>query len=314
MNLSVQVRNLVKNYGDRVAVDGVSFDVKSGECFGLLGPNGAGKTTLLRMISAQTEITSGDLFVRGLSQKVSPQEIKNRIGIVPQGDNLDLELTVEENLLVFCGYLGLPKAEATSKVHALLREVGLADRFDQIAESLSGGYRKRLALVRSLLNSPDLIVLDEPTVALDPQARIWTWSFLKKQKSLGNTLILTTHYMEEAESLCDRVALINDGKLVDIGSPQELIEKYWGCDILELNPASNDKDYYLKRVKESKLEHEVFVDRILIQIPQNIDSVEVLKKFEGLSFSLRPANLNDVFLKVAGLGLAEDAAGLEENA
>lgn len=300
MELAVEVRHLKKSYAERPAVAGVTFEINKQECFGLLGPNGAGKTTLLKMLSGLTSPTEGELFILGLAMASSLREIKARIGVVPQGDSLDLELTVHENLKIFGQYLGLKKVESTDRIYQLLKQVSLDERTEQVVETLSGGYRRRLAIIRALLNEPELLILDEPTVALDPQARAWTWDFLRKLKNQGCTLVLTTHYMEEAEALCDRVALMNHGVILDLGTPEDLILKYWGTQVLELQILNQNLSYYSDRLREKNLRFHVFGEQVVIRIDAGIDPVEILKNFEGLSFSIRKPNLNDVFLKLTG--------------
>jgi lipooligosaccharide transport system ATP-binding protein len=205
VEVAVEIRNLKKHFADRKAVDGVTFDIQKGECFGLLGPNGAGKTTLLRLLSGSARIQEGELFILGLPIQTSLREIKSRIGVVPQGDGLDPELSVRENLKVFGSLFGLSGNVLDNRVQELLRMVFMEDRADDSVEHLSGGFKRRLSLVRALLNEPELMILDEPTVALDPQARFWVWDFLREQKKEKRvTQIITTHYMEEAEALCDR--------------------------------------------------------------------------------------------------------------
>jgi lipooligosaccharide transport system ATP-binding protein len=308
MELVIEIRNLKKSYGEQTVVKGVTFDVPKGQCFGLLGPNGAGKTTLLRMLSGSTRVQEGELFILGLSIQSSLREIKSRVGVVPQGDGLDPELTVFENLLVFSRYLGFKKTAAEDRIHELLKSVALDDRADQLVETLSGGMKRKLAFIRALLGDPELLILDEPTVSLDPQARMWAWNFLRSQREQGRTMILTTHNMEEAELLCQQVALINKGKLIELGTPQLLIEKHWGFEVVEFKVNSGDLAYYSNRLREKQVDYQVFGDSILARVNPELSETDLVKSFKSSSMSVRKPNLNDVFLKLTGSGLNEGVA------
>jgi lipooligosaccharide transport system ATP-binding protein len=222
----VEARGLVKRFDALVAVDGVDFDVQRGEAFGFLGPNGAGKTSTMRMIGCVSPPTGGTLRILGLDPVARGAEIRSRLGVVPQQDTLDFELTVRENVIIYGRYFGLRRSELRRRADELLEFVQLTERADSRVEPLSGGLRRRLTIARSLVNDPDVLPLDEPTTGLDPQARHTVWDRLFRLKQRGVTLILTTHYMDEAEQLCDRLVVMDKGKIAAEGSPQELIRRY----------------------------------------------------------------------------------------
>ena len=230
----ISARGLGKRFGDLVAVDGIDFDVARGEAFGFLGPNGAGKTSTMRMIACVSPVTSGTLTIFGENPATRGVEIRARLGVVPQADTLDLELTVRENLIIFARYFDIPWAEGRRRADELLEFVQLKERAKDKVEDLSGGMKRRLTVARALINEPDLLLLDEPTTGLDPQARHLVWDRLYRLKQRGVTLVLTTHYMDEAEQLCDRLVVMDKAKIVAEGSPRELIEKYSTKEVLEL--------------------------------------------------------------------------------
>ncbi len=235
MNI-IDAKNLTKDYNGLRAVDGVSFEIMQGECFGFLGPNGAGKTTVMRIISCFMPPTAGEVRVFGMEVTGEPSRIKSRLGVMPQDNNLDPDLSVFENLIVYARYFDILKKEATRRAQELLNFVELLEKADVNIEQLSGGMKHRLLLARSLINNPELLLLDEPTTGLDPHSRHAVWDRLNYLKSKDTTLILTTHYMEEAEKLCDRVAIMDSGKIVTVDTPARLIEKHGG----------NLEDVYLK--------------------------------------------------------------------
>jgi lipooligosaccharide transport system ATP-binding protein len=235
MNI-VTARGLIKHYGDVKAVDDVTFDIAAGECFGFLGPNGAGKTTVMRIISCFMPPTAGTVTVFGMDVSEDPSAIKSRIGVMPQDNNLDPDLSVFENLIVYARYFDIRKKDAVRLARALLEFVELQDKAGVKIEQLSGGMKHRLLLARGLVNDPDLLILDEPTTGLDPHSRRAVWDKLNHLKSQNTTLLLTTHYMEEAERLCDRVAIMDSGRLVVVDTPSNLIAKHGG----------NLEDVYLK--------------------------------------------------------------------
>jgi lipooligosaccharide transport system ATP-binding protein len=240
----VTAKGLTKDYGHLRAVDGIDFDIARGECFGFLGPNGAGKTTVMGIVYCFMPPTSGHVTVFGLDVTAEPSRIKARIGVMPQDDNLDPDLSVIENLIVYARYFDMPKKRSLPVAGELLQFVGLTEKTDAAIKDLSGGMKRRLLLARALINDPELLILDEPTVGLDPHSRHSVWEKLNRLKSRGTTLLLTTHYMEEPEKLCDRVAIMDGGRIITIDSPARLISSHGGT--LE--------DVYLKLTGRS-LEH-----------------------------------------------------------
>ncbi len=224
----VTAKNLTKNYGDLRAVDHIDFEIEKGECFGFLGPNGAGKTTVMGVIYCFMPPTSGEVKVFGIDVNENPSRIKSRIGVMPQDDSLDPDLSVFENLIVYARYFDIPKRVSVPSARELLEFVGLEDKADVGIKDLSGGMKRRLLLARSLINNPEVLILDEPTVGLDPYSRHSVWEKMEALKSKGVTLVLTTHYMEEAEKMCDRVAIMNSGRIVTIDTPSQLIDMHKG--------------------------------------------------------------------------------------
>jgi lipooligosaccharide transport system ATP-binding protein len=231
----IRARGLTKRFGDLVAVDGIDFSVAEGECFGLLGPNGAGKTSTIRMITCVSPLTAGELSVDGMSVTEKPREIKAVLGVVPQEENLDPDLTVWQNLVVYSRYFDIPKAEAHKRAQEVLDLFQLAERRTEIVDNLSGGMKRRLIIARALINQPRILVLDEPTTGLDPQARHLVWQKLRLLKAQGITMLLTTHYMEEAAHLCDRLVVTHLGRILAEGTPAELIDRHVGRQVLELH-------------------------------------------------------------------------------
>lgn len=301
----VQARGLRKRFGRTEAVRGIDFDVSAGEVFGFLGPNGAGKSSTMRMIGCVSPRSSGELQVLGMDPDVDGPRIRARLGVVPQQDNLDVELSVRENLHVYGRYFGLPRAAVRAKAAELLDFVQLGDRADAPVEQLSGGMKRRLTIARSLVNDPDLMLLDEPTTGLDPQARHLLWDRLFQLKQQGVTLILTTHYMDEAEQLCDRLVVMDDGLIVAEGSPRELIARYTTREVLELRFAPGEQvgwremlDGLVERVEE-------LPDRLLCYTPDGEAALAAVHQHGArpLSSLVRRATLEDVFLRLTGRSL-----------
>jgi lipooligosaccharide transport system ATP-binding protein len=307
-NSLIQARSLTKRFGEFTAVDAIDFDVYSGEAFGFLGPNGAGKTSTMRMIGCSSPITSGDLHVLGMSPRTRASQIKARLGVVPQLDNLDAEITVRENLLMYARYFDISRSDAKRKAAELLEFVELAERGDAQVESLSGGMKRRLTIARALINDPDVILLDEPTTGLDPQARHVVWERLYQLKRRGATLLLTTHYMDEAERLCDRLVVMDKAKIVAEGSPGLLIEKYATKEVLELRfPEDAARADLLTRLRSLGDRVEELPDRIQIY---TTDGEATLQRVHGLGIVLesavvRRSTLEDVFLRITGRALIE---------
>src|SRR6266853_1385395 len=261
----VRARGLTKRFGDFTAVDGIDFDLYRGEAFGFLGPNGAGKSSTMRMIGCVSPPSGGELSILGLDPVADGAVIRARLGVVPQEDTLDLELTVRENLLVYGRYFGLSREVIRERTAHLLDFVQLSDRAGDQVEPLSGGMKRRLTIARSLINEPEILLLDEPTTGLDPQARHAVWDRLFRLKQQGVTLILTTHYMDEAEQLCDRLVVMDGGRIAAEGSPRELIETYSTREVLELRFSTVEHDQAAQKLAHAPAERiEVLADRILL--------------------------------------------------
>jgi len=305
----IQARGLVKRFGELVAVDSVDFDLQRGEAFGFLGPNGAGKTSTMRMIGCVSPVTEGTLSVFGLDPARDGVQIRGRLGVVPQEDSLDMELTVRENIIVYGRYFGLARSVLRKRADELLEFVELTDRAKDRVEPLSGGMKRRLTIARSLVNDPEVLLLDEPTTGLDPQARHVVWDRLYRLKRQGVTLLLTTHYMDEAEQLCDRLVVMDKGKIVAEGSPRELIERYSTREVVELRFEDDDKrpddfgywtDGLVSRV-------EPLPDRVLLYTDQGDAAAHGIHE-RGLvpeSVLVRRSTLEDVFLHLTGRTLIE---------
>ncbi len=300
--VAIRAEKLTKRFDELTAVDAVDFEVEEGEVFGFLGPNGAGKTSTIRMITCTSPLTGGTLRVKGLDVERDGREIKGMLGVVPQEENLDPDFTVMENLLVYARYFGLSKKEREARAIELLKFSELMDKKDVVIEHLSGGMKRRLLIARALVNSPRILILDEPTTGLDPQARHLIWERLRKLKETGTIIILTTHYMDEAHQLCDRLVIMDQGKILVRGKPEELIDKYIGKDVLELR-CRNDLMPLLKRMD---LQVETFYERyhVFTDRPEEVLS-SVTSECEIESSLIRRASLEDVFLKLTGRSLRE---------
>ena len=298
----IVARGLVKKYKDTLAVDNITFSIEEGEMFGFLGPNGAGKTTTMRMIQCVSPVTSGSLEIFGMDAMSHPREIKSHLGVVPQENNLDMDFTVYENLVVFSRYFDIPRDEAERRATELLEFVHLEDKKDTMTESLSGGMKRRLILARALINRPRMLILDEPTVGLDPQARHMIWDKLRALKKQGVTVVLTSHYLDEVEKLCDRLVVMDYGKILVEGSPSQVIREYVGSGIVEA-----EKDPELIRCLEMKeANYEVIGELVHIYTDNPKQIAEYLTMECSISkLSARPATLEDVFLKMTGRKLRE---------
>ena len=298
----IEARGLTKRYGDFTAVDGIDFTVERGETFGFLGPNGAGKSSTMRMIGAVSPSSGGTLRVLGSDPERDGPEIRQRLGVVPQEDNLDLELDVGENLLVYGRFFGLPRDEIRRRSAELLEFVQLTDRKDARVDSLSGGMKRRLTIARALVNSPELMLLDEPTTGLDPQARHALWDRLYRLKQQGVTLVLTTHYMDEAEQLCDRLVIMDQAKIVAEGSPRELIEQFVEREVVELRFGAQNGHPSLDDLGDHV---EVLQDRIVIGADDGeavVDQVHA-RGLHPETVLVRRSTLEDVFLRLTGRSL-----------
>ncbi|MEN0060212.1 MAG: ABC transporter ATP-binding protein [Bdellovibrio sp.] len=305
-NVAIEIKDLTKKYDDKIAVNGINLEIYKGECFGLLGPNGAGKSTTMKMMYCSALVSSGELYVLGLNVKKNYREIKSRIGVVPQDDGLDPDFTVLENLLVYASFHKISKPEAELRAQALLRLMKLEEYQDRSVETLSGGMKRRLAIARGLINSPEVIFLDEPTTGLDPQARIWIWDFFKHLKSEKSTLILTTHYMEEAEQMCDRVAIIDHGKILTVGKPRDLIRELIGKEVVEFDTNPVDLNYYLGRLRAEGFAYQVIKDTVSVLVKENQEGRRVVDLIASDKIYIRKPTLNDVFLKLAGHHLRDE--------
>jgi len=302
----VHARGLCKEFGDLVAVDGVDFEVRAGEAFGFLGPNGAGKSSTMKMIGAVSPRTGGDLQVLGRDPDERGQEIRARLGVVPQEDNLDQELTVYENLLIYGRYFGMTRKVINERIDDLLSFAQLDERRDSKVEPLSGGMKRRLTIARGLINTPELLLLDEPTTGLDPQARHLLWDRLYRLKRDGVTLIITTHYMDEAEQLCDRLVIMDNGKIVAEGSPRDLIEQHTRREVLEVRFPVGTQEEHAAQLEGLAPRIEVLPDRVLLYTDDaDQTSVDVHAKVEPESTVSRRATLEDVFLRLTGRTLVD---------
>ena len=303
----VEARSLTKRFGSFTAVESVDFEVAAGEAFGFLGPNGAGKSSTMRMIGCVSPPTEGKLRVLGMDPAVDGPSIRARLGVVPQDDALDLELTVRENLLIYGRYFDLPRTLIAERTAELLDFVQLTDRADAKVDPLSGGMKRRLTIARSLINDPDLILLDEPTTGLDPQARHVLWDRLYRLKQQGKTLILTTHYMDEAEQLCDRLVVMDKARIVAEGSPRELIQQYSTREVLELRFPIDTQDEATHDLERLGERLEPLPDRVLVYTDDG-DAAAARVEELGLrpvSHLVRRSTLEDVFLRLTGRTLVE---------
>jgi lipooligosaccharide transport system ATP-binding protein len=303
----VQAKALVKRFGEFEAVRGIDVEVRPGEAFGFLGPNGAGKSSTMRMIAAVSPRSEGDLTILGMDPDREGPRIRARLGVVPQQDNLDTELTVRQNLQVYGRYFGLSRAHVRDKAGELMEFAQLGDRADAEVESLSGGMKRRLTIARSLVNDPELLLLDEPTTGLDPQARHLLWGRLFRLKSRGVTLIITTHYMDEAEQLCDRLVVMDQGRIVAEGSPAELIRRYSSREVLELRFPQGRQEEAVPTVSELGERVEVLPDRILLYTASGESALERVhdRGVRPLSSLVRRSSLEDVFLRLTGRSLVD---------
>ena len=304
---SIVARGLEKSYGSFEAVKGVDFEVYRGECFGFLGPNGAGKTTTMKMIYGAAVPTGGELEVAGLDVTREERAVKRRIGVVPQENNLDEDLKVKENLLVYGRYYDMPKKETLRRAEELLEYVELTDKADAEVEHLSGGMKRRLLIARALINDPEIVVLDEPTTGLDPQARHLVWERLRRLASEGKTLILTTHYMEEAAQLCDRLVVMEGGGIIAQGSPEELIEHYVSPEVLELRAGPEAIEKLLPLVAAHSDAVERAGDTLLVYTS---DASALQERIRGSGVDVdntlyRRAGLEDVFMRLTGRRLID---------
>jgi lipooligosaccharide transport system ATP-binding protein len=303
----IRAKGLTKVYGEFVAVDGIDFEVKKGEAFGLLGPNGAGKSTTMKMIASTSRRTGGELEILGKDPNLHGPEIRAHLGVVPQQDNLDRELKVWENLMTYGRYFGLSRKFLKGKIEELLAFAQLEDKRNNKTEELSGGMKRRLTIARGLVNEPEILMLDEPTTGLDPQARHVLWDRLFSLKELGVTLVITTHYMDEAEQLCDRLVVMDKGKIMAEGSPAELIKKYSSKEVLEVRFGSQNNAAAAKKLANVGDRIEVLPDRILVYSANGEKELEKITKLglNPITSLVRRSSLEDVFLRLTGRTLVE---------
>ena len=303
----ISARGLVKRFGDFTAVAGVDVDVRRGEAFGFLGPNGAGKSSTMRMIGCVSPPTDGLLRILGRDPRRDGPAIRARLGVCPQLDNLDLELTVRENLTTYARFFGIPRRVARRRADELLDFVQLAERAGSKVEPLSGGMKRRLTIARALVNEPDMVLLDEPTTGLDPQARHLVWERLFRLKQQGVTLVLTTHYMDEAEQLCDRLVVMDGGRIVAEGSPRALIERYSTREVVELRFNADAQDVFADKLAGLGERLEVLPDRILLYVADGDDAVDEVQRraLRPASVLVRRSTLEDVFLHLTGRTLVD---------
>jgi lipooligosaccharide transport system ATP-binding protein len=296
-------RGLTKHFDGRPAVQGIDLSIPRGGCFGFLGPNGAGKTTTLRMILGQSPASAGTLTVFGLPVVTEARRIRARIGVVPQADNVDPDFTVAENLRMYARYFGLRPAQVAPRIDELLRFMELHDRADDPIKALSGGMKRRLTIARALINDPELIVLDEPTTGLDPQVRRMIWNRLRQLRNAGKTLLLTTHYMDEAERLCDDLVVMDKGRIVTQGAPRDLVRQHVESDVLEMQGEAAAIERLLAGVPGIRMErvgetHYCYTNTLAPVLHR-------LERASELTYMHRPGNLEDVFLRVTGHELRE---------
>jgi lipooligosaccharide transport system ATP-binding protein len=303
----IVARGLTKKFGDFTAVDGIDFSVYRGESFGLLGPNGAGKSTTMRIIGATSQRTSGDITILGKDPEKFGPQIRAHLGVIPQKDNLDEQLTVTENLYIYGRYFGLSPKFIKGKVDELLEFAQLEEKRDAKVESLSGGMKRRLTIARALVSDPDILILDEPTTGLDPQARHILWDRLFRLKEKGVTLVITTHFMDEAEQLCERLIVIDRGKIMAEGSPAELIKNYSSKEVLELRFGSEKNEEIADKLRDKCDRLEVLPDRILLYAEDAEHMLEEITHsgMQPRTSLVRRSSLEDVFLRLTGRTLIE---------
>ena len=303
----IRARGLTKTYGDFVAVDSIDFDVAKGESFGFLGPNGAGKSTTMRIIGATSVRTSGTLTILGKDPEVNGPQIRAHLGVVPQQDNLDNELTVSDNIFIYGRYFGLSSSFINKKIPELLEFAQLEEKKDTKVEALSGGMKRRLTIARSLVSEPDILMLDEPTTGLDPQARHILWDRLFRLKEQGVTLLITTHYMDEAEQLCDRLIVMDKGKIMAEDSPAQLIKTYSTKEVLEVRFGSDRNQEMVDVLRPLADRIEVLPDRILLYATDGEQLLEQIaaKGIHPNTSLVRRSSLEDVFLRLTGRSLVE---------
>ncbi|MCC5873011.1 MAG: ABC transporter ATP-binding protein [Gammaproteobacteria bacterium] len=304
--IAIEARSVVKTFGALRAVDGVSFKVERGETYGLLGPNGAGKTSIMRMLAGLSPISGGELFLSGLNVAEHSRAVRARLGVVTQADGLDGELSVRQNLEVFGFLVGLSRRQARIRADEVLGFFRLGDRASSEVDELSGGMRRRLAIARALMGEPEVIILDEPSTGLDPESRIRVWEELAELKRADVTLLMSTHYMDEAETLCDRIAIMHSGRILDEGTPPELVSRHAGSAAMDIRPNGSSRESIRRQLDASGLNYREV--GALFRVTGGHGAPPALPTIDGIQVTERAANLEDVFLALAGRGLQEDQA------
>ncbi len=299
----IHADRLVKRFAESEVVSGVNITVNKGQCFGILGPNGAGKTTTIRMMLGQSPISDGQLRIFGLKQPQDAPEIRNRCGVVPQQDNLDPDFTVSENLKIYARYFGMDKAQIKRRIAQLLDFVELTDKADTRIDNLSGGMKRRLSIARALINNPELLILDEPTTGLDPQVRHMIWARLRELKKYGKTILLTTHYLEEAERLCDMLVILDQGRIIAQGSPKQLIYEYVEPYVFEIRDSIGEIGDQIRTFIDTSME--IIGDSTYVYTSEQNAVIKLLQSQPDLEYYHRPGNLEDVFLKLTGRELRD---------
>ncbi len=300
----VEIKNLIKRYGEREVVSGLNLSVKAGECIGLLGPNGAGKTTTIHMLLGLAIPTSGKISIFNMPLASKLRQIKMRTGVVPQSDSLDPDLTVLENLIIYGGYFGIPKKTAKNRASELLDFFALSSRSDEIIQHLSGGQRRRLLLARALINAPELLILDEPTVGLDPQARLLIWERLAVLRRQGTTMLLTSHYMEEVERLATGVIILENGRTIAQGVPAEMVREQIGDEVLEFSDTPDKLKSIQTELSRCNVSTEHYDGRLVVYVKEpcrEIEEIAILQRH----VTKRPPTLEDLFLKLTGRRLKD---------
>jgi lipooligosaccharide transport system ATP-binding protein len=305
MRTFVTAKDLTKKFKDFTAVDGISFEIFEGECFGILGPNGAGKTSTVRMINCVSPVTGGELKVGGVQVSVNNRDIRKMTGVMPQEVNLDSDLTVYENLIIFSQFFDIPKKTGKKRIAELLKFVELETKANNRIDELSTGMKRRLLIARALMNEPKLIIADEPTTGLDPQARHLIWQRLRQLKRQGVTLILTTQYMEEAEQLCDRIVIMHQGKILKAGVPKGLIEQEIGREVIEIRVPKEEDEKLVGLLSGLSRGHERVGDTLYFYCKDGHELMKKIVEMDLKNYFNRPASLEDVFLKLTGRSLLE---------
>ena len=302
--VAVRARNLIKRYGELTAVNSINFDILEGECFGFLGPNGAGKTSTMKMMSCVSPVNGGELVVHGMDVRRDQRKIKYELGIVSQSDSLDPDLSVLQNLLTYCRYFNMPRKLAQERAWESLRQFQLEEKAHRPIDELSGGMRRRLLIARAMLHDPRILVLDEPTTGLDPQARLLVWDKLAMLKSRGITILLTTHYMDEAAHLCDRLVVIDQGNVLVEGAPRALVHEHVGDQVVELRVNPTHMAGVVQSLTSEGMEFEYGGDSLYFY-GDNGAGLRDNASLNGYEIIQRPGNLEDLFLRLTGRGLRE---------